>query len=296
METSFSTVEVLIQNQCQLGEGPVWDARTQTLLWIDLLAGAIHAYELATGSCASITVGQLVGAVALRRGGGLVAALQHGFGLVDRQTGAVTMLASPEAHLPGNRFNDGKCDPAGRFWAGTASYAETPLQASLYSLAADGVVTLRHQPVTMSNGLAWSLDGRTLYYIDTLAFEVVAFAYNQATGAIRDMQTVIKFSEKDGYPDGMTIDTEGMLWVAFWDGGRVARYNPHTGELLHRVGLPVSRVTSCTFGGPDLRDLYITSARTGLSEAQLQSEPLAGSLFVLKDCGFQGLPTNEYAG
>ncbi|MFD2719625.1 SMP-30/gluconolactonase/LRE family protein [Hymenobacter monticola] len=296
METPPSTLEAVVQHPCQLGEGPVWDAHTQTLLWIDLLGGDIHEFTPATGTHSTVSVGQMVGAVALRRGGGLVAALQHGFGFVNRQTGEVTMVASPEAALPGNRFNDGKCDPAGRFWAGTTSYAELPNQASLYCLEADGTVKRQHQPVSMSNGLAWSPDGQTLYYIDTPTYEVVAFAYDQATGTIRAPQTVIQFTAGDGYPDGMTIDAEGMLWVAFWGGWRVGRYNPHTGQLLHCIWLPVAQVTSCTFGGPELRDLYITSARTGLSEPQLRTQPRAGALFVLKDCGFQGLPTNEFNG
>jgi sugar lactone lactonase YvrE len=296
MQLSLQMLEAFTSKLCQLGEGPVWDARTQTLLWIDLLAGDIHQYNPITGTRITCNVGQLVGAVAVRRGGGLVAALQYGFGLVDRQTGTVTRLTDPEAHLPGNRFNDGKCDPAGRFWAGTTSYAELPDQASLYCLEADGAVTRKLQPVSMSNGLAWSPDGQTLYYIDTPTHEVVAFTYDPCTGAIGDQRTVIRFVEADGYPDGMTIDAEGMLWVAFWGGWRVGRYDPRTGQLLHRIGMPVGQVTSCTFGGPELRDLYITTARTGLSGEALQEQPLAGALFVLKNCSFQGLPAYEYAG
>lgn len=288
--------DIAVQQPSQLGEGPVWDVHSQTLLWVDILSGHIHEFDPSTGVHTTLAVGQMVGTVALRQSGGLVAALKTGFAYVDRQTGAVTPIADPEADRPGNRFNDGKCDPAGRFWAGTMSLTEEPNAGRLYRLDPDGTVTRQLDGVSISNGLAWSLDHRIMYYIDTPTRQVVSFAYDLETGVIRNRQTVLHFADSEGFPDGMTIDTDGMLWVAFWDGWQLTRWNPQTGQLLTRIKLPVSRVTSCTFAGPALQDLYITTARTGLTETQLAEQPLAGALFVIKHTGYQGLEANEYAG
>jgi sugar lactone lactonase YvrE len=147
---------------------------------------------------------------------------------------------------------------------------------------------------TIANGMAWSPDHETLYFIDTPTFEVAAYQYDSATGQISDRRVVITIPKTDGYPDGMTIDCDGMLWIAHWDGWQVTRWNPQTGEKLHHIKLPVSRITSCTFGGENLDDLFITSARKGLSEAELDMQPLAGSLFVIRNCGYQGLPSFQF--
>ena len=190
-------------------------------------------------------------------------------------------------HLPGNRFNDGKCDPAGRFWAGTMSISNMPCAGSLYVLEKDGTVKTKITGVTCSNGMAWSPDDKTLYYIDTPTRQVVAYKYDTKNGDITDGRVAISIPEEKGSPDGMTIDTEGMLWIALWDGWKVIRYNPYTSEQLYEVTLPVSRVTSCVFGGDDMDDLYITSAREGLSDSDLKEQPLAGSLFVIRKSGFE---------
>jgi sugar lactone lactonase YvrE len=204
------------------------------------------------------------------------------------------MISNPEPQLPGNRFNDGKCDPAGRFWAGTMSHTDEPEKGSLYLLGKDLSVTKKIEAVSISNGLAWSPDHKTFYYIDTPTKKVAAFHFDNTNGKIEDKRYIIQFLNNEGTPDGMTIDSEGMLWIAHWDGWQISRWNPVTGEKLKSILLPVSRVTSCCFGGKNLDDLYITSASTGLSDDQLKKEPLAGSLFVIKNTGFNGLPAFEF--
>jgi len=206
----------------------------------------------------------------------LLRPLQNGFAFIDRASGEVKMIANPENHLPCNRFNDGKCDPAGRFWAGTMSLSEEPNAGNVYVLENKLAHTKTIEDVTISNGMAWSLDHQTFYYIDTPTLEIVAYDY------------------EEGYPDGMTIDNECMFWIAHWDGWQVTRWDPNTGEKLYRIKLPVAKVTSCTFGGENLEDLYITSAKIGLTKEELEKQPLAGSLFVMRNCEFKGMPAFEF--
>ena len=275
-------MEVLTAHRCLLGEGPIWDARRKSLFRVDILQGEIHEYRPSDGHFHTISVGEYVGAVAPYRDGSLMAALKSGIVLLDPDTGARETVGHPEAHLPGNRYNDGKCDPAGRFWVGSMSLQEEPGVGSLYMIDHDGSIIRQLEGVTISNGLAWSNDYHTMYYIDTPTFEVAAFDYDLSTGAISNRRVAIRIPESEGYPDGMTIDREGCLWIAHWDGWQVTRWNPDTGRKLKHLPMPVSRVTSCTFGGDTGNDLYITSARTGLSTAELARQPLAGAVFVVR--------------
>jgi sugar lactone lactonase YvrE len=287
--------ELVIDHRCLLGEGPVWDVNHQSICWVDILRGEIHEYFPADDLHRTLTVNQMIGAIAICKNGHFIGALKDGFGFIDRISGAVTMISNPELHLPGNRFNDGKCDPEGRFWAGTMSHTDEPEKGSLYLLDKDLTVTKKIQKVSISNGLAWSPDYNTFYYIDSPTKIVAAFNFDKISGAIKNKTNIIEFSNDEGTPDGMTIDSEGMLWIAHWDGWQISRWNPQTGEKIRKIPLPVSRVTSCCFGGENFEDLYITSARTGLSDDQLKKEPLAGSLFVIKNIGFRGLPAFEFA-
>lgn len=287
------TIETVLSHRCELGEGPVWDTELGMIWWIDILKGEIHRYDPKTGLHERQLTGQLVGSVALRSRGGLVAAMEHGFYLVDFENRSVQPVADPEPHLPGNRFNDGKCDPAGRFWAGTMSMRDENGTGALYRLDEDRSVTAEITGVGCSNGLAWSADGGTFYYIDSLARDVKAFDYDIISGQIYNSRTIVQFSPEIGYPDGMTIDDEGMLWIALWDGWKVIRCDPGSGKLLYEITLPVSRVTSCTFGGADLTDLYITTAWTGLRDDDLAHQPLAGCLFVVKNIGYRGVPAER---
>jgi sugar lactone lactonase YvrE len=296
-DTTF-TAELEYKAESLLGEGPVWDWRSKRLLWVDIEGFAVHLYDPVQREHGVINVGEFVGSLAVRKSGGLVVALTSGFAALDPETGEIMPLADAESHLPGNRFNDGKCDPAGRFWAGSLALDEDNGRGkgNLWCLNPDHTVQLKIPGVWISNGLAWTRDERTMYYIDSPTQQVVAYDYDRASGAISNPRTVIKVpAEEMGYPDGMTIDEEGLLWIAHWDGGHVCRWNPHTGAELAEIKVPVSRPTSCVFGGDDFGTLYITSARTRLSAEQLAAQPLAGSLFKCRP-GVRGLPLDEFAG
>ncbi|MEO0005842.1 MAG: hypothetical protein RJA20_38 [Bacteroidota bacterium] len=275
-------MQTLTDHRCLLGEGPVWDARRSSLFWVDILRGEIHEYRPADGYSHTISFGEYVGAVAPYRDGRLMAALKSGIVLLDPDTGEREAVGHPEAHLPGNRYNDGKCDPAGRFWVGSMSLQEEPGAGSLYMIDHDRSITRQLEGVTISNGLAWSNDHRTMYYIDTPTFEVAAFDYDIATGSISNRRVAIRIPETDGYPDGMTTDREGCLWIAHWDGWQVTRWDPHTGRKIHHIPMPAARVTSCAFGGDTGNDLYITSARTGLSEEELGRMRGAGGVWKIQ--------------
>jgi sugar lactone lactonase YvrE len=277
-----------------LGEGPVWDARRNVICWVDIINGEIHEYAPQQKKHTTIPVHQMIGSLAVCTNGNFITALQNGFAFIDRITGEVKMITDPENHLPNNRFNDGKCDPAGRFWAGTMSLSEEPNAGNVYMIENNSPHAKKIESVTISNGLAWSLDHHTMYYIDTPTFEVLAYDYDQETGHISNKRIIMKIAEENGSPDGMTIDNEGMLWIAHWDGWQVIRWDPNNGERLHRIHLPAAKITSCTFGGENLNDLYITSAKVGLTNNDLEKQPLAGSLFVIHNCGHKGLPAFEF--
>lgn len=287
-------MDTVVEHKCLLGEGPVWDAQRNMIYWVDILNGEIHEFSLEKKTHKTIPVHQMIGAVAICTNGNFIAALQNGFAFIDRISGKIKIIEDPESHLTGNRFNDGKCDPVGRFWAGTMPLKDEPNMGNVYSIKNDLKPAKKIEGVSISNGMAWSLDHQTFYYIDTPTLEITSYDYEKNTGHISNKRVVIKIAEEDGYPDGMTIDSEGMLWVAHWDGWQVTRWNPGSGEKLYSIKLPVSRVTSCTFGGEGLNDLYITSAKIGLTEDELKEQPLAGSLFVVHNCGFKGMPAFEF--
>lgn len=278
-----------------LGEGPCWNAGRQSLYWVDIEEGKLHVYDPAKREDRAISVGQPIGAVVTRRSGGLLLALQQGFYAFDPDTETLKHLHNPEPHLPENRFNDGKCDPAGRFWAGTMAMREAPDCGSLYCLDTDLTVHKKVEAVSISNGLAWSPDERMMYYVDSPTRIVTAFDYDKASGEIANRRVVIQIPDGMGFPDGMSIDEEGMLWIALWDGAMVGRWNPANGELLGKIPLPVSRPTSCVFGGENLDELYITSARSRLDEETLAAQPLAGGVFKCRP-GVRGGPAWDFAG
>lgn len=285
----MSDVELLIDAHNELGEGAIWDTANATLYWVDITAGHVHSYHPETRARRTYTVGQMVGTVVPHAAGGLLLAVEQGTARLDLTTGDIMPIWQHTPLQPGIRFNDGKCDPAGRFWAGTMALDARPGAGSLYRFDADGSVHTLVHDVTVSNGLAWSLDNRTFYYIDTPTQAVAAFDYDLTTGEISNRRDVIRIDPGDGSPDGMTIDAEGMLWIAHWGGSRVTRWNPADGSLLQTVRLPVARVTSCWFGGPDLNELYITTASIGLSAEERAAQPHAGGLFRYKSAT-QGVP------
>ncbi len=275
-----------------LGEGPCWDRRTSILYWVDIEEGLLHAYDPSRHADRTVPVHQPIGAVVTRASGGLILALRDGFFAFDPSSASLEAIVDPEAHLPTTRFNDGKCDPSGRLWAGTTGL---PRGCALYRLDLDLSAHRMVSGVSISNGLAWSPDERIMYYVDSPTRAIVAFDYERGSGQIARRRQAFRIPEGMGLPDGMTIDEEGMLWVALWDGGLVGRWDPQTGDLVGRVRLPVSRPTSCAFGGEHLDELYITSARVGLDEASLAEQPLAGGIFKCRP-GVRGGPSWDFRG
>lgn len=277
-----------------LGEGPVWVVRDQVLLWVDIKGQKLHVHDPSRQSNVQFALSHLPGCVAPRAQGGAVVALSNGFGVVDYSTGAVQWWVDPEHDKPENRFNDGACDPKGRFFAGTLQLEERdPHCGALYCLEQDHSVRKVLDHCTIPNGIVWSLDGAKLYFIDTPTRGVDVFDYDVESGAMTNRTTVIKVPEELGHPDGMTIDAEGMLWVAHWGGGCVTRWDPRQGSMISKVVVPVSKVTSCAFGGKDLEHLYISTASV---DTDTIAEPLAGALFILKTPGVRGRPEPEFAG
>ncbi len=277
-----------------LGEGPVWDPDEGVLNWVDIKGKALHRYRPADGGRASLSVPSEIGCIALRQGGGLVAALRTGFVFIGLPAGAVIPLSDPEAHLPGNRFNDGKCDRNGRFFAGTMDDACQAPTGSLYRLDPGGETTRLISGYAVCNGPAWSPDGGTLYFSDSAARLIHAFDFDAAGGSLANGRVFARVPEDAGYPDGLTVDAEGFLWSAHWDGWRLTRYAPD-GRIDRVIPLPVRRPTSCAFGGPGLDRLYVTSASIDLTPDELAGNPLAGGLFEL-DAGVAGLPEPRFAG
>lgn len=290
-----SEAELVIPAKAMLGEGPCWDSDKGILYWVNILDKKVNVYDPRTHKNREIQLGQMVGTVVLRQSGGLVVALQKGFYFLDVETEELTPIADPENHLPENRFNDGKCDPFGRFWAGTMSLSEENEAGSLYCLGTDLEVEKKHDNLTISNGLAWSPDQKFMYLIDTPTKKVTRFDYDLQTGHIDNPTEVIAFQEGVGSPDGMTIDEDGMLWIAHWGGAQISRWNPTTGEQILSIPIPSLNVTSCTFGGENLDELYVTTARKNTSVENLDRFPEAGGVFKVKP-GVKGMPANLFRG
>ncbi|MFC4323066.1 SMP-30/gluconolactonase/LRE family protein [Litchfieldia salsa] len=291
----FGELELVLDVKSSLGEGPCWDSVNQLLYWVDILEKKVYVFDPVTNKYRGIQLEQCVGALALTNRNEAVVALEDGFYFLNFETENVTLIDDPESHLPNNRFNDGKCDANGSFWAGTMSKSIDKEQGSLYCLHPNMKVQKKLDKVGISNGIAWSPDNKFLYYIDTLNENVCCFNYNVATGDISNPVEIIKFQDEDGMPDGMTIDEEGMLWIAHWGGSKVSRWNPKTGKQINSIDIPALNVTSCTFGGKDLNELYITTARTGLDEEQLENYPFSGGLFRIKT-DVKGTPSHTFKG
>ena len=292
-----AAVELVLDAKARLGEGAVWDARRQLLYWVDIEGYAVHAFDPATGQDRSYALGDSVGTVVPRAKGGVALTLGRAFATLDLETRRLSVLAEPDEEKArrGNRFNDGKCDPRGRFWAGTMAVSEAPAAGGLYRLDPDGSVHRMLERVSISNGIVWSLERDLMYYIDTPTREIAVFDYDDATGAIANRRVAARFPAGHGWPDGMTMDAEGLLWVAEWDGACVSRWDPATGKLVRRIKIPVRRVTSCAFGGPDLEELYVTTAWSRLDPDQRRAQPQAGGLFRVRP-GVKGVPAFSFAG
>jgi sugar lactone lactonase YvrE len=288
-----ASLELVFRSSAVTGEGPVWDEERGVVWWVDIPAGLIHGCDPRRGSDRAIGVGTSVGAVALRRDGSLLLALADrlaGLDPVDERL--ETLLELPPGDGP-LRCNDGKADPSGRFWIGRMSVTATPGLGSLLRVDDGSRATPVLSRLTIPNGIGWSLDGRTMYFVESTWHEVRTFAFDPADGSLGRPRTLAAFPDDGSVPDGLAVDEEGCIWVARWGAGCVVRVGPD-GTLLDRVDLPVSQPSSCAFGGDALADLYITSAREDLAPERLAAEPLAGSLFRCRP-GVRGLPPDRVA-
>ena len=271
--------EVVIAGGDQLGECPVWDDRAEVLYRVDALAGAVLAFDPRTGTERRIELGRHVGCVVLRSDGdGLLVAARGGFGALDVRTGQYGVLAPVAADDPTVLMNDGACDPAGRFLAGTMSHDAAPGRGRLYRYEPPGTAVPVLTGVGVSNGLGWDAAGSALFFVDTLLRRVDRLDYDVDTGAVTARRPAVDLRGFPGLPDGLAIDAEDCVWVAFWRGGAVRRFTPD-GRLLEEIAVPVARTTSCCLGGPDLRDLYVTTARRSIREVPADVEALAGAVF-----------------
>ena len=287
--------ELAVEKDALIGEGAVWDADDELLYWVDILGHEVYVYDPVSGINRTISTCQAVGTVVKRKSGGLVVALHNGFAHIDLRTERMVPLGEdPENEIPANRFNDGKCDPAGRLWAGTMEFGGERDQGALYCLDVDHSVSRKVEPVSISNGIVWSTDQQTMYFIDSGLNNVRAYDYCRDSGDISNERVVVEYGGP-GVLDGMAIDEEDALWMAVFGGWCVLCYDSQSGDLLRHLELPMSNVTSCAFGGVGLDQLYITSACQGLDAEARQAQPLAGSL-VRVDPGVRGVPSDAFAG
>lgn len=288
-------VDCVIDARNTTGESPLWSAHEAALYWVDIPDGWIHRWRPATGERRSWQLPASVGSIGLREGGGLVAAMRTGFHLFDLESGRLTFLCHPEPDLPTNRLNDGKVSPEGRFWAGTMDERpEKEPVGNLYRLDADHRCTRMAGEVKVSNGLAWSPDGRTMYHSDSRGGAIFRYAYDRATGKIGKRELFVSMQPEWGRPDGGATDEEGCYWSCGVSGGRINRFSP-SGDVIEYVELPVTHPTMPCFGGRDGRTLYVTSLRENLSAAELARTPLAGGVFMLEP-GVAGAPAALYKG
>jgi len=286
-------VEIAQRVPAQLGEGPCWHAARGTLWWLDITGRKLFEWDLAADTPRAVSIAQLPGSIAPTSDGRFLAALQHGLYLVSPDKGTLEPFAPVPGHDPQHfRFNDGKVDPQGRFWAGTLSLTGRTEESRLYRITRDRQVVVARERVTISNGLAWSPDGRTLYYVDSPTKRVQAFDFDGEHGTLSGARTAFALDADEGWPDGCCMDAAGCLWLAHWGAGRITRWDPAKGRRLLTVPLPVTNVTSCAFAGPRFDRLFITTAAPDAPGAA--AEPEAGFLFTL-DPGVSGQPVPVFA-
>ena len=295
----------IIEHNAVLGEGPWWDADENRLYWIDGLNEAgqgddLHRFDPVKGVNESWYIGKHIGCAIPTKDGRVLMALQDGIYLFNKESKELKELSNLEREILNNRFNDGKCDSKGRLWFGSMSMtANQPgrkfeMTGSFYKMERDGIVKKFFDGVGISNGLAWNADETRMYYIDSTSAAVFAFDFDAENGEIANRRKIFSIDETgEGVPDGMSIDSDGMLWVAHFGGWKLSKWNPESGVRLDEITLPCAQVTSCCFGGADLDELYITTASIGLSQKEREEQPLAGMVFVVKP-GARGTILNKF--
>jgi sugar lactone lactonase YvrE len=290
----MSEVRCVVDLRATVGESPVWDDRARVLWWVDIKTPRLFRFDPASGENRAWPMPERIGCVIPREAGGLIGTFKTGFKWIDPETGTVTPITDPEPDRPGNRFNDGKCDRFGRLFAGTMDDAEVECTGTLYRLDPDLRLHVLRRGVHLSNGLDWSPDDRLMYYTDSPRRLIWAYDYDCDRGALANERVFARIPDDAGVPDGLCVDAAGFVWSAHWGGSRITRYAPD-GQIDRVLQMPMPQPSSCTFGGPDLATLYVTSAAIGMTEADFAKAPQGGGLFAV-EVGVRGQPVSRFAG
>jgi sugar lactone lactonase YvrE len=300
------SVECVLNWKAIVGESPVWHIGEQCLYWIDIQNHKIHRFDPGTKENLTYSLPDLVTCIALRKSGGFILTTKKNIAFFNPEKGELEILTEVERDQPGNRFNDGTCDPRGRFWAGTMDAKEWKSPAGHLYRYENGEVEKIVDNVICSNGTGWSPDGRTMYYTESFRYAIFAYDFDPNTGALSGRRPFVELDVIDikygGFPDGLTVDAEGFVWSCIVGLGQIRRYD-RLGKLERFYEMPIPRATACAFGGPTLQTLYVTSARETMTPQQLEKFPLSGSLFAIDfqkslaaDSKIQGLPAHEFIG
>lgn len=280
-KTNNNKTEVTLayKTEAKLGEGAIWNYKTNELYWIDIEGKSLNIYNPKTNNNRILKTPSRIGTVVPTNNNDVLIALEDGVYKMNLKTEESTVFLDMKNHLINQRLNDGKCDPSGRFWVGSMDFNQEKGKAKLFNINTNKNLEIKVDNVTISNGIVWTSNKKTMYYIDTPTSQIKAYDYDNGTGKISNERIAVQIPEALGYPDGMTIDEENMLWVGMWNGNAVIRFNPKTGKVLQKIKVPAHNITSCAFGGDNLETLYITSARIDMNKEELKKYPLAGSVF-----------------
>jgi sugar lactone lactonase YvrE len=289
-----ATLEVVLDLEAEIGEGPYWDPRDSTLVFVESFRGDVYRYDPRSTELRHWKAGQVIGAAIPRAGGGLVLSSGDGLLALDERDGRVELLVPIELQLPRNRMNDAKCDSRGRLWSGTFSMDFEPRQGAIYRVDPDLTLSREFEGVYISNGIAWNPEETRMYYVDTARRGIDMFDYDIQSGRASNRRQFVPIERSEGMPDGICTDQEGGVWVALYTSGTIRRYSPD-GEWIGTIALPVKGVTSCGFGGADLQDLYITTGRHLPAGALPSPREHAGALFRCRP-GVSGMPVYPFAG
>lgn len=286
-------VVVAYKTDAKLGEGAIWNHETNELYWIDIEGMSLNIFNPKNNKNRSFPTASQIGTVVPKNNNEALIALVDGIHTINVHTGETKLFLDMKNDLVDCRLNDGKCDPSGRFWVGSMNWQQEKGKAKLFSINKNAELNVKIDSVTISNGIVWTADKKTMYYIDTPTSQIKAYDYDDVTGNISNGRVAVQVAEELGFPDGMTIDAEGMVWVGMWNGNAVIRFNPKTGKMLRKIEVPAHNVTSCAFGGENLDTLYITTAKLDMNEEEIKKYPLAGSVFKVNP-GVKGVQSNFF--
>ncbi len=290
---SASEIMMADSTRYLLGEGALWDAPGKRLFFVDIIGKKLFEYYPESGTRIIHDMPSMPGTVVVENHNEVLVALEDGIYKYNLQSKEFNFLTCPPENDHTQRFNDGKCDPSGRFWVGTMSLVGGKENSNLFCLDNEGKIKVKLDSVTVSNGIVWSSDKKYMYYNDTPTRKVMEYPYDNSTGELGEARIAVIVPDSLGAPDGMAIDADDNLWVCMWGGSAVCCFDRNTGELLDRIMVPAKNVTSCAFSGDKLTDLYITTARIGTSEDDLKALPYAGCLFKIT-LKYRGIEPNRY--